>query len=380
MKFESTTWRISKLAQLYEEGKINLSPPYQRNAVWTVKSQQRLLESILTGKPIPNFFLLKKEGENLEMIDGQQRARAILGYFKGLLVDHENLTFEQRLARAQNRRQEAARFLQYELSVTLVSGLDPAESVEAYYALLNSSGLRLNRPELKKAEYFATNFLALVMECAGDERIQGLRLFNTAAAARMNDVDFVSELLASIKYGVSDKKEKVDVLYEDDVTLDEAATLRRHFGTTMDIFSRLNNLTPICRTRYKQKNDFYTLFNFYFSIRNAPAQAHEHFYRVLCKVGPYIRPSQQACEPLRDYAYNCVTQSNSRNARQARHDFLKELLLNREERPTSTQEAVIRFFHIPEPSLVEVGGFWTLPPQQIADPHNLELELEDDEV
>ena len=39
----------------------------------------------------------------------------------------------------------------------------------------------------------------------------------------MNDVDFVSELIALIKFGISDKKEKVDQLYEDDITLVSSA-------------------------------------------------------------------------------------------------------------------------------------------------------------
>jgi hypothetical protein len=380
MKFEPTVWSIGDLLELYTAENLDLSPPYQRNPVWTVKAQQKLLESVLSGKPIPNFFLLKKDNGKYEMIDGQQRARTIIGYFKGLLVDHENLTFEHRLNRAHDRQLEAARFLNYRLSVTVVSNLTAAESIEEYYALLNSSGLRLNRPELKKAEYFTTNFLALVMQCTSDERLQALRLFNAMNTTRMNDVDFVSELLAAIKFGISDKKEKVDMLYEDDVSPEEAEQLRKSFSHTLDVFTRLNAIVPVCRTRYKQKNDFFTLFYFYYSIRDLSSLVHEHFYRVLWRVGPHIRPSQEFCEPLRNYAYNCVTQSNSRNARQARHDFLKELFLNTCAKPTATQEALIRFFHIPAPPLTNVAGFWTLPPEHIADPHNLELELESDEV
>ncbi len=380
MDFDPTVWPIRDLLDLHRNQKLDLSPPYQRNPVWTVKAQQKLLESILLGKPIPSFFLLKKGDGSYEMIDGQQRARTIIGYFKGLLVDHENLTFEQRLSRAPDRQLQAARFLNYRLAVTVVTKLPEGESIDEYYALLNSSGLRLNRPELKKAEYFTTNFLALVMKCTSDERLQSLRLFNVANASRMNDFDFVSELIAAIKFGITDKKEKVDLLYEDDVSREESDQLRQSFDRALDVFTRLNTITPICRTRYKQKNDFYTLFYFYSSGREISSAAQEHFYRLLCRIGPHIRPSQEFCEPLRDYAYNCVTQSNSRNARQARHEFLTELLLNKGSSPTPTQEALIRFFHVPTPPLTKVDGFWTLAPEHISDPHNLELELEGDEV
>src|SRR5689334_13512890 len=104
MNFELETWKISDLLKVYEAKQIDLSPPYQRNEVWTAKAQQKLLESILTGKPIPSFFLRKKSANSFEMIDGQQRARTIIGYCRDLIVDHENLTFTQRVEKAPNRR------------------------------------------------------------------------------------------------------------------------------------------------------------------------------------------------------------------------------------------------------------------------------------
>jgi len=189
MTFDLVTWKISDLLKVYEEKGLDLGPPYQRNEVWTAKAQQKLLESILRGKPIPGFFLLKKSEASFEMIDGQQRARTIIGYSKNVLVDHDNLTFSQRLDKARDRRRAAADFLDYRLSITIVTHIDDDESIEEYYALLNSSGLRLNRPELKKAEYFTTLFLKLIMECAQNSILQSLRLFTASSAARMNDVD-----------------------------------------------------------------------------------------------------------------------------------------------------------------------------------------------
>ena len=76
MNFDIATWKVSELLKVYEEDRLDLSPPYQRNEVWTAKAQQKLLESILTGKPLPSFFLLEKDDKSFEMIDGQQRARA----------------------------------------------------------------------------------------------------------------------------------------------------------------------------------------------------------------------------------------------------------------------------------------------------------------
>ena len=380
MNFESAVWKISDLLKVYEEERLDLSPPYQRNEVWTAKAQQKLLESILTGKPIPSFFLLRKSGDSYEMIDGQQRARTIIGYWKNLIVDHENLTFTQRVEKAQARKHASSMFLDYRLSVTIVTDIHDNESIEEYYALLNSSGLRLNRPELKKAEYFSTNFLKLVMDCAQNETLQSLRLFTENSSARMNDVDFVSELIALLKFGISDKKEKVDQLYEDDITLSELRALKNAFNAEIELFGRCNHITPIVRTRYKQKNDFYSLFYLFYGIRGAKPATHAALYRVLVKVGPHIRPSQSECEPLREYAFHCVTQSNSKAARQARHDILTGLLLNPRKKPTAVQDAVLSYFSLKASDLVKVEKYYTLNAADIRDPHNFEFDFDDNEI
>lgn len=380
MIYETHTWPVSELISLYDSDRLNLSPPYQRNPVWTAKAQQKLLESILSGKPIPNFFLLKTGKDSYEMIDGQQRARTILGYSRNLITDHENLTFEKRLTQSPNRKQTASQFLDYKLSITVVKEIHDNESVEEYYALLNSSGLRLSRPELKKAEYFTTNFLKLVLECAEDERFRSLRIFKEANTARMNDVDFVSELIALLKFGISDKKEKVDQLYEDDISLKEYRSLKSTFDKQMTIFNGCNHITPLLRTRYKQKNDFYSVFYLFWTIQDSDIATLEHLYKVLVKVGPHIRPSQAECEPLREYAHHCVTQSNSKASRQARHDILVGLLLNPTNTPTPVQEAVIDYFRLTAGELTQVGDFWTLDPSKIHDPHNFEFNFGEHEI
>jgi len=380
MKFETHAWTIRELIKVHEAGHLDLSPPYQRNPVWTLKAQQKLLESILAGKPIPNFFLRKTGRSTYEMIDGQQRARTILGYWKNLITDHENLTYEKRIAQSPNRHQGESRFLDYKLTITIVTKIDDNESVEEYYALLNSSGLRLNRPELKKAEYFTTNFLKLVLECTENEILQSLRLFKEGSSARMNDVDFVSELIALMRFGITDKKEKVDQLYEDDINLDEFRSLKQAFETQMGIFNKCNHIAPLVRTRYKQKSDFYSLFYFYWILPECAFETLEHFYKVLVKVGPHIRPSQTECEPFKEYAYHCVTQSNSKLSRQARHEILTSLLTNREPTPTPVQEAVLFYFRLDPNDLVQIGEFWTLQPSHLKDPHNYEFDFADNEI
>jgi hypothetical protein len=264
--------------------------------------------------------------------------------------------------------------------VTVITAIGDNETVEEYYALLNSAGLRLNRPELKKAEYFQTNFLKLVMDLAADDRLKSLRIFSAGSATRMNDVDFVSELVSLIKFGISDKKEKVDQIYEDDLGLTEMNSLKLRFEGLLDIFQRLNHIVPLIRTRYKQKNDFYTLFYFFDCLSGVSANAQDNLFKILLRIGPHIRPSQTKCEPLREYAYYCVTQSNSKGARQARHDILWQICCNENENPNPVQQKLIGFFNIPPPCLIPIDRFWSFDPNKLQDPKNHEFEFLEDEI
>lgn len=377
MKFDNEIWTISKLSELYGQKKIKLDPPYQRNPIWTLKSQQKLIETITQGMPIPNFFVRALPDGAFEMVDGQQRARTILGYERNQIPDENNLLFSRKLDISRNRKALSDDFYNYPLSVTIIRELPCDWTIEQYYALVNSSGLRLNRPELKKAEYFTTLFLRLILEVAASEEIKSLRLFNVSTVSRMNDVDFISELLALLHFGISDKKEKVDQMYEDDISENDYQTLKSRFFEVISLFIGFDRIYPIIRTRYRQKNDFYTLFYFFSQIKDLEKETLAYFYQVLIKIGRFIRPSQEDCEPLMQYAFNCVTQSNSKNARTERHRILSEILLNRGTEPNPTQKALLDFFHMTDKQTVQLSEYLTLEFSSIKDPHQEEFGLGD---
>lgn len=90
MKVEPTTFEIRKLLDLAREGMIVVNPEYQRGSVWKQPQQKRLIDSILRGYPIPFFYLhhIKRavdefQSQVLEVIDGQQRIKAIRTFYEG---------------------------------------------------------------------------------------------------------------------------------------------------------------------------------------------------------------------------------------------------------------------------------------------------------
>jgi hypothetical protein len=332
MRYKNQSWKIAKLLDLIKEREINLSPEYQRNDIWSIKAQEKLLASIKKGWPLPNFFILEKSDNDYkyEMVDGQQRSRAIWAHEQGELKNKSNL--------------DHSAFLDYEINVTLLSDLNEDEKIEDFYTLVNSAGVKLNRPELNKATYYDSLFFKLAQELSQNETLVALDLFNSKTIDRMNDVEFILELLTTLEFGITDKKTKLDELLERDITEEQKANFIIKFESNLDKFKNMNQIKKLSTTRYKQKADFYSLFVFFNDVGDE--DLYTYIYKSLVILDPFIYPTQEECEPLREYAINCVSQSNGQIARDKRDKILRELFLNTQSQPNKTQEAILNFFDI----------------------------------
>ncbi len=351
MQFEIRTFTLADYINLFDESKVTIDPPYQRNFVWSEKSQQLLIESILSGTPIPSFFLLLKKDDNYELVDGQQRTRTILAFHRGLLKTSEGTLISDI---------DASKFHDFKIPVTIITELDASERIESFYALVNSTGIHTNRPELKKAEYFYTNFLGLVNSCLEYAPFKELDLFTDVSLKRMNDMDFTTELLALSHFGTSDKKEKTEDLFEQDIDDATKTALYNKFTSVIDVIARLNKIHKIKQTRYKQRNDFYTLFDFVMRHSDWKASTFEYLYRTLVLIGPSIKPSQEECPVLMQYARHCVTQSNSKNARDERYRILSRILVSEAPTPNSEQSQILRFLDVKSTEMIALENFHTM--------------------
>ena len=374
MKYQYESWPIKKLVELYDGRCLELNPPYQRNPIWSSSAQKELVESVLSNRPMPNFFMLQKSDGMMEVVDGKQRALTIFAFWRGQLQTEDGSTISTP-AKNGDEKTIKERFLEYLLNVTVITELASGESIQAFYALVNSTGLRLNRPEIRKAEFYTTNLLRLVTNLAALNEFHELGLFTRLSAQRMNDVDFVSELISQIHFGITDKKEKVDDLYKQDISEVEFTDLRNEFLRVLALIVGFDSILPISKTRYRQKNDFYTFFGFLHFHPELDKPTLDYFYRLLIKVGPYIRPSQERCEPLKTYALNCVTQSNSKNAREDRLKFFERLLLNREAIPNDVQSKLLSYFKLDATSMAGISNFYTIKWDDVRDPDQGEFLL-----
>ena len=355
MDFEIKEITIQDLIELFESKKLNLNPPYQRNEIWSMAAKKLLIDSIKRGYSIPNFFFLEKESGVFEVVDGQQRIRTIINFYNKLFPFHRKDFYDSEIF---------PEFLDYKLVVVNLKHTSSDEAIEEFYARVNSTGMKLNRPELKKAEYYNTRFLNLLETLASNEKFSLLELFTEKALLRMNDVDFISELTSLIKNGITEKKDAVDKMFEKDILQDEYDQLHSKFIEVLDVLLRFNKIYSINKTRYKQKNDFYTLFGFIHINLELSPDVLDYFYRILVVVDEDISPSN-ACPPFADYALHCVSQSNSKNAREQRQKFYQELFLNNTDTINSTQQKILEYYKLTEQAMIQVGGFLIISGEKI---------------
>lgn len=342
MEYVFESWTIGKLIRSIEKGFIDLKPPYQRNFIWSSNDQKYLIDSVVHGLPLPSFFLYKRKENDFEMVDGQQRSRTLLLFWQGMISASDKKTIKE---------VNKDTFLDYKLNITVLFNLTSSDSMESFYTLVNKRGKHLNAPEINKAQFHDTLFLKLVEDVLYNQEMIDLDLFTETTKLRMNDRDFVEELMAYLKMGITDKKKVVDRIYEIDITGDEYNTLKTKYESIISRFHDLNKVFAINKTRYKQKNDFYTFFCF---INENLAESKEILllqYKLLILIGPYISPTNDACKPLKDYALNCVSQSNSKLARENRLQFFNQILSNKLEESNDVFNDVYEYLETLEPSL-----------------------------
>lgn len=131
------------------EPSIDPKPEYQRGPVWSTKQKQLLIDTILRDLDIPKFYLRSiHDGEyESEIVDGQQRLRAIWGFRKGEYrlskdadpvdgVEIANLTYEKLSEDLKDK------FDSYSLDIIVLENSTLDEVEEMFVRLQNGTTLK----------------------------------------------------------------------------------------------------------------------------------------------------------------------------------------------------------------------------------------------
>jgi len=85
MPTEKVVWSVQNLVDMHKNDKLTINKEYQRSEVWKDPKKQLLLDSILNDYDIGSIILRQTE-DKWEILDGQQRLKAIFDFVDGTLA------------------------------------------------------------------------------------------------------------------------------------------------------------------------------------------------------------------------------------------------------------------------------------------------------
>ncbi len=159
--FLHTTHRtVTWFNKAFTPDDLVLSPPYQRNAVWTNAQKSFLLDTILNALPIPELYMQDRGDETGEekhtVVDGQQRIRAVLDFVQGnyplsgedVARKWRGLTFEDLST------DDKKAVFGYKFVVRILPPDLQDDDIRRVFARINKNTVTLNDQELRNATYW----------------------------------------------------------------------------------------------------------------------------------------------------------------------------------------------------------------------------------
>lgn len=268
MSFTPQTYRISDYLEWSASGKLELSPNYQRRKVWTQVAKSYLIDTILRSKTMPKVLVCEKLIERRtyrEVVDGQQRLRAIIEYSKDefpISRTHSTELAGKRFSDLDEELKNA--FLTYPISTDIINDASTEELLDTF-ARLNTYGVKLNKIELLHAQYmglFRTRALRYGSKIA--DRLQQSGVLTQHKISRMGEVEFAAQLLVALLEGIKEKSayaaayKTYDIETDNDLIkrIDEAEA---HLDSAFDKLDEIYTYTEIRNSEYHRPHLYYSL-------------------------------------------------------------------------------------------------------------------------
>lgn len=147
MEMNNKGWPISTTTGI--KARINTNPDYQRPAVWSTAQKQLLMDTILRGYDIPKFYWRKTSSspDMYEVVDGQQRLRAIWEFVEGkykLSKTADKIGIYDVAGKSYSELPDDLRinFDTYNLNIVVITESDKDEVREMFLRLQNGTSLK----------------------------------------------------------------------------------------------------------------------------------------------------------------------------------------------------------------------------------------------
>lgn len=275
--YRSSEQFVSWFRDEYLKGDLIIKPPFQRKPVWGAKQKCYLIESILLRFPIPEIYvqrIVTPDGTSKSaLVDGQQRIRTVLQFIGSendpKEIEHNHFVLDKlkdsspwkNLSFSDLSDETKIAFYDYAFAVRYLT-TNSDEDIREVFRRLNEFQSELKPQELRNAVYRGP-FVRLSENLADDDYWAENKIISAALIRRMNDIEFVSELLIGTMHGpqggsAASITEYYQLFEDYDDEFPGQRDAKKLFALTLDTIKRV--LPEIKNTRWNNKTDFYTLF------------------------------------------------------------------------------------------------------------------------
>lgn len=214
------TYTISDFIEWFKKRQLILDPNFQRGTVWTNAAKVFLIDTILNEFPMPQiYFRTKIDAMNQstvrEVVDGQQRLRAILDFAAGKLrLTSKAPEFKDKVY-SDLSSDDQEKFLGYRIPVVQLLNASDSDVLEVF-ARLNSYSVKVTPAELRHAE-FSEPVKWSIYEACTKWRIlwSDFAVVGTRDSVRLRHTSLMAELFMTIDVGLNDGGENIITRYYD---------------------------------------------------------------------------------------------------------------------------------------------------------------------
>lgn len=265
--FQTRNFSVRDFEEWNDRDELVLQPKFQRRSVWKDKARSYLIDTIIRGLPVPKIYMRqdvnpKTRRTRREIVDGQQRLRTVLSFLDdGFKVSASHNKDISGKFFSELREDAQKNLLSYEFVVDLLQDLPDKEVVDIF-TRLNTYAITLNPQELRHANFLG-EFRSLVYFLSKEYYTFWTKysIFNEQNILRMQEAEFISELLIAMIDGIQSKQKLVIdryyKTYEDEFTNREQVEER--FCSIIDSIPEIMG-DGFLESKLKSRVLFYPLF------------------------------------------------------------------------------------------------------------------------
>ncbi|MCA6467572.1 MAG: DUF262 domain-containing protein, partial [Chitinophagaceae bacterium] len=202
------------------------------------RERSSLIETIVSKLPFPEIYIhhqveVRSGIVKHVVVDGQQRVTSILMFIENQFPLPTNDDWHGEYFRDLTEEQ-SEQFWNYNLVVRDLNETTDAE-IRQLFVRLNTNNFALNDQELRNSR-FKGAFINSVTRLADNPLFQEIGLFTPRDIRRMNDVEFVSELILLNIEGITNKKDMLDDVYlANEIEFPGEALYEKEFSSALSI-------------------------------------------------------------------------------------------------------------------------------------------------